>query len=93
MFKSRVILVGYEFRPTHRSQVVEAVPPGDLVRESSRVWMVLVGVDLHVEGVGHDLAVLGQALGGQAGQDGPEGEEDGIGSGQEVDSAIMVTPH
>ena len=72
---------------------MESVPSGDLVGQSRRVRVVLVGMDLHVEGVGHDLAVLGQALGGQAGQDGPEGEEDGIGTGQEVDSAIMLTPH
>jgi hypothetical protein len=33
------------------------------VRESGRIRMVLVGVNLDVERVGHDLAMLGQALG------------------------------
>jgi hypothetical protein len=47
---------------THRPKVVESVPSRDFVSEASRVGMVLVSVDLHVEGVGGHLAILGQTL-------------------------------
>ena len=44
---------------------MEPISPGDLVGQSRRVRMILVGVDLDVEGVGDDLTVLGQAVADQ----------------------------
>ena len=52
LISSAPLVILYNF--THWSKVVEPISPGDLVGQSRRVRMILVGVDLDVEGVGDD---------------------------------------